>query len=213
MKILGIMCGPRKGGNNEILLREALSGAQEGGAVTELLSLSNMDLQPCDGCLSCRKTGTCHIKDDMGKIHEALLAADGMLWATPVYFDTVTAQAKLVIDRTYALIADSRLTDKVGGVISVATSVGHLGVWNVFQAFFHAHKMHLADYVYGYSRERGTITRDKHAMKAAYELGRLVAAMVGMRFAWPGEFRTPVYRIVAKKYGISACPAEDRFGE
>jgi multimeric flavodoxin WrbA len=170
-----------------------------------------MDLKPCDGCLACRKTGECHIKDDMDKVYEQLLKADGMIWATPVYFDSVTAQAKTVIDRTYVFVGNSQLADKIGGVISTATSVGHLGVWSVFQAFFHGHRMHLADFVYGYAREKGQITKDKHAMKAAYELGRLVALMAENPFHWPEENRSPLYRVVAKKYGISACPAEDRF--
>jgi len=212
MKVLGILCSPRKGGNSEILLRKALSGAQECGADTELLSLAKLDLKLCDGCLSCRKTGVCHLRDDMGKVYEALLASDGIIWATPVYYDTVTAQAKLVMDRTYAFIGSSSLKDKIGGVISVATSVGHLGVWNVFQAFFHAHRMHLADYVYGYSREKGAIVRDQHAMKASHELGRLIVAMRESHFAWPNEYGSPLYRTTSKKYGISACPAEDRFG-
>ena len=83
----------------------------------------------------------------------------------------------------------------------------------VFQTFFHAHRIRLADFVYGYSRDKGHIVKDRHAMKAAYELGRMVSTMAEDRFKWPKEFSSPIYRVVAKKYGISACPSENRFKE
>ena len=76
MKVLGIVCSPRKGGNTEILIQEALAGAKETGADVELLNISEMNISPCDGCMTCHQSGECKIKDDMQKIYEQLLAAD-----------------------------------------------------------------------------------------------------------------------------------------
>ena len=56
-KVLGILCSPRKGGNTEILLKEALASAVERGAETELLIIYDKEIKPCDGCYACQKTG------------------------------------------------------------------------------------------------------------------------------------------------------------
>ena len=153
MKVLGIVCSPRKGGNTEILVQEALSSARDCGAETELLSVWDKDIRPCDGCLSCEKTGKCHIKDDVQAIYPKILEADGIIWGTPVYFFNATAQAKILIDRSYALYANhNKLTNKVGGVISVGASLGNAGVWNLFNTFFSVHHMLSTDFVYGYAR-------------------------------------------------------------
>ena len=47
MKILAVCCSPRSGGNTEILMKEALRGAKESGATTELLSIAKMNIKPC----------------------------------------------------------------------------------------------------------------------------------------------------------------------
>ena len=213
MKVLGIVCSPRKGGNTEILVEEALTSAGDCGAETELLTIWDKDIKPCDSCYSCEKTGKCHIEDDMQEIYLKLVDADGIIWGTPVYFYTVTAQAKILIDRSYALYVNSKLNSKVGGVISVASSMGHLGVWNLFSSFLTMNHMLSADFVHGYARKRGDIRKDKHAMQAARELGRQVVLLVEQQFKYPEEYRQPIYMHVLEKYGIDMCPAQGRFEE
>ena len=146
MKVLGIVCSPRKGGNTEILMQEALTSSRDCGAETELLTIWDKNIKPCDGCYSCAKTGKCHIKDDMQEIYLKLLESDGIIWGTPVYFFDVTAQAKILIDRSFVLYRNSKLNSKVGGVISVADSLGHQNVWYLFNAFFSVNRMLSADF-------------------------------------------------------------------
>lgn len=55
MKILGLSCSPRKSGNTELLLAQALKAAAEEGAETELFQTASREIKPCDGCASCRK--------------------------------------------------------------------------------------------------------------------------------------------------------------
>ena len=211
MKVLGIVCSPRKGGNTEILVQEALTNAKEHGAETELLTVWDKEIKPCDGCYSCTKTGKCHIKDDMQAIYPKLLDADGIIWGTPVYFFNVTAQAKILIDRSYVLYTDSKLTNKVGGVISVASSIGHSGVLNLFNLFFSVNHMLPADSVHGYAREKGDIRKDKHAMKAAKELGKQIVLLVERQFRYPEEYKLPIFRFVKSEYGIDMSPSMGRF--
>ncbi len=212
MKVLGIVCSPRKGGNTEVLMREALAGAQTCGAETELLTIWDKDIKPCDGCLSCEKTGKCHIKDDVQEIYPKLLEADGIIWGTPVYFFNATAQAKILIDRSYALYANSnRLTNKVGGLISVGASLGNVGVWNLFNTFFSVHHMLSTDFVYGYARKKGDVNKDKHAMKASRELGRQIVLIAERKFQYPEEYDVAIYRFVKREHGIDNCVSKDRF--
>lgn len=211
MQVLGIVCSPRKGGNTEILVEEFLSSAGEYGATTELLTIWDKDVKPCDGCYSCEKTGDCHIKDDMQEIYPKLLEANGIIWGTPVYFYDVTAQAKILIDRSYALYIKGGLTNKVGGVISVAGSLGHLAVWNLFSAFFSVSHMLSTDFVAGYASKKGDIRKDKHAMKAARELGRQIVLMVERQFRYPEEYKLPIFRFVKSEYGIDMSPSMGRF--
>ncbi|MFC1995280.1 flavodoxin family protein [Chloroflexota bacterium] len=213
MKILGILCSPRKNGNTAILMREALTSAKDCGAETEIITIGDKDVKPCDGCYSCIKTGKCHIEDDMQDIYPKLLAADGIIWGTPVYFFDATAQAKIIIDRLYVLYADNRLTNKVGGVIAVASSLGHAGVWHLFNAFFSVHHMLSADFVSGFAREKGDIRKDQHAMKAAGELGRQVVLIAEKQFKYPERYDLPIYRFVKREYGIDQSPAMGRFIE
>ncbi len=98
-KVLGILGSPRRGGNSEILLDEALRGAKSQGAEAEKAVLNDLRISPCQGCDKCFQTGKCVINDDMEIIYEKLRTADALILASPIYFSNVTAQTKLMIDR------------------------------------------------------------------------------------------------------------------
>ncbi len=211
MNVLGVMCSPRKRGNVNILLEEALAGAAESGATTDMLRVADLKIAPCDGCLSCMKTQKCHIKDDMQDAYPRVLAADGIIFASPVYFLGPTAQAKTFVDRLYVLYRAQRLANKVGGIIGVTARIGHSEIWSFFNSFFSLNRMVPTDFVGGFGRDDGDVRRDKHAMKAAWELGRLVTAMANKRFTLPEEFDDTLNRVVSKKYGIDMVPGPNRF--
>lgn len=211
MIILGIMCSPRKLGNTHILLDEALDGAREYGAETDLVTVAAMNIKPCDGCFSCHKTKECHIKDDMQKVYPKVLASAGIIFATPVYFLGMTAQAKTVVDRLYVLYKTQRLVNKVGGAIAVTTRIGHSQVWSFFNFFFSVSRMIPADFVAGFGRDTGDVRRDKHAMKAARELGHLVVSIAKKDFKLPEEYHETLSGFVSNKYGLDMSPSGDRF--
>ena len=76
MKVLGIVCSPRKGGNTEIIVNEALASAKALGAEVELVTVIGKNIAPCDGCEACTTTGKCRIEDDMQDIYNKLLQSD-----------------------------------------------------------------------------------------------------------------------------------------
>ena len=204
MKVLGLSCSPRKAGNTEILVGEALDGARGEGADVELFSVSGREIGPCDGCQTCLTTGKCHIDDDMQTVYQKLVEADGIIFGTPIYFYAMTAQAKAIMDRTYALRRpDVRLTDKVGGVIAVAGGVGLMEAIKDLYFYIAINHMLAADYVGAYAGEKGAIRSNQRAMKAAWELGREVVQLVNKGFQFPGEFgRRGLSAYVMEKYGV-----------
>lgn len=189
MKILGLSCSPRKQGNTDILVGEALSGAQDEGAEVELYNVSDKEIKPCDGCWSCAVKGECHIKDDMQALYDKLVEADGIIFGTPVYFYSMTAQAKTIIDRTLALNRPGRsLANKVGGVVVVAGSIGLIDAVKNLYFFIALRHMIPANFVAAYATGKGEIREREQGMKAARNLGRQMVQIAAKKFEYPAEF-------------------------
>ena len=98
--ILVISASPRKGGNSDVLCDEFIKGAQQAGHKTEKIFLRNFKVNYCTGCGVCNSTHKCVQKDDMAEIMDKMVNADVIVFATPVYFYTMDAQLKTLIDRT-----------------------------------------------------------------------------------------------------------------
>ena len=175
MKVLRIVCSSRKGGNAETLVREALTGAAEKGAEIDLISFSSLNIGPCTGCGGCAKTGECIIDDDMKSVYPKLLAADGIIIGTPVYFWTVTAQAKLLMDRTYSLYHGRKLRGKVCGCIAVAGRRGTANALAALNMFFLGQGMHpVSNGISAYGSGKGDVKKDERGMRDARDLGRSI---------------------------------------
>lgn len=102
-KVLILSGSPRKGGNSDILCDEFLRGAQEAGNKVEKLRVSALKIHPCSACYFCRDHGgQCVHKDDMAEVLQKMIDADVLVLASPVYFYSIDAQLKAVIDRTLA---------------------------------------------------------------------------------------------------------------
>ncbi|MCF8095447.1 MAG: flavodoxin family protein [Desulfobacteraceae bacterium] len=106
MKVLGITCG-RKMSNTEILVKEALMGAEEAGAEVEIVRLMDLNIKPCTGCNACvinlfekGGAGECVIKDDDFKfIDEKILECDGLILGAPTYEKAPPGYLKTLNDR------------------------------------------------------------------------------------------------------------------
>lgn len=109
VKVLGIAASPRRKGNSEILLDKVLAGAFSKGAKTKKVILNNLSIGPCQGCERCQKNGICFIRDDMSGLYKKLKAAEAIVVASPVYFGSIPAQLKLMIDRCQSLWAKNFL--------------------------------------------------------------------------------------------------------
>ena len=183
MKILGIWGSPRQGGNSEILLDAFLEGAAAGGAEVEKLILRRLKISPCQEIYHCFKDGTCPIKDDMLPLYDKLLAADVVALASPIFFYSVSAQAKAFIDSTQALWArryhlkqDFPGGSRQGVLLCTAATRGKLlfvGARLVAKYFFDAINVSYAGeiLVRGVD-EKGAIHGQPEVLDAARQLGR-----------------------------------------
>ena len=202
MRIAAILGSMRKKGNTEILLDTALDEAQKNGATVSKLTLREMSIAPCDGCGACFKKGECIIKDDMETVYSEMKQSDGIIWATPVYFWSMSAMTKLAMDRTYALAFPKlQLMNKVGGLIMVAGGRGCLNTANIFHMYFNYNHMFAAEFASGYEFQKGAIEKNTYAVNAAREMVRQMISLIQAELKYPEEFTSPLPRHVRDKYG------------
>lgn len=102
-KVLILSGSPRKGGNSDTLCDQFMKGALEAGNEVEKIFVAGKDIAPCRACYYCRShQGACSIKDDMAEVLQKMIDADVIVLSSPVYFYSISAQLKAVIDRTVA---------------------------------------------------------------------------------------------------------------
>jgi multimeric flavodoxin WrbA len=201
MKIIGILGSTRKGGNTEILLDMALEEAQKNGGSTSKITLRDMAIAPCDGCMGCSQTGECIIQDDMQEVYKEIREADGIIWATPVYFWSMSGLTKIALERTYALCFPKlQQASKVGGLIIVAATRGCMNAANAFHMYFIYNHMFSAEFAWGYAGEKGEIKKDTIAIKMAKEMVHQMTSLSQANLRYPEEFDLPLQRLVRKKY-------------
>lgn len=183
MRILGIVGSPRKGGNTEILMSEVLKVAREAGFETEMFRMSEKQVAPCDACGTCFQMGECVVQDDMQELYSMLEKADAVIFGSPVYFGTVSAQMKAIMDRMFALLRQRALKDKVAGALVVTRRVGAIQARSLLYSFCIAQGMIVAGGAIGYGREIGDVLTgvgggiDMSAMDEARLLGANVVQL------------------------------------
>jgi multimeric flavodoxin WrbA len=101
--ILAIYGSPRRKGNTSLLLKNAVQGAREAGGTVEEMVLRDLKMSPCLEIYGCKETGRCAIKDDFQPVYDKLLACQGLILASPVFFYTVSAHTKILMDRCQSL--------------------------------------------------------------------------------------------------------------
>lgn len=192
MKVLGISTSPRIKGNSDLLLRQALAGAESAGARIEYVNLRDYNIGPCIACNACFKTGECAVRDDYQSLLKKMLNADRLIFAAPIFFMSVCAQAKNLIDRGQCLWAHKYVLkresltagrDRRAMVIAVGGSKSKKQFESVrltMMTYFDALDMNYAANLFvGRVDDRGDAEKHPSALDQAYQLGsQLVAAKV-----------------------------------
>ena len=184
--IVAFSATPRAGGNSDILADHILGGAKEAGATVEKVKLHGLSIKPCSACGSCQKSvdEPCVQSDDMAPLLEKICAADGIVFASPIYFFTVNAQMKAFLDRMYALFGEGRFDTLKGKRAALAFAYGDpdplaSGVANalgVFQGACAFLCMELTGWVHAACVDAGDVENNRAVLDAATALGRKLAA-------------------------------------
>ena len=175
-KVLILSGSPRKDGNSDILCNEFARGAIEAGHDVEKIRVAEKNIGYCRGCYACSDTGVCAIKDDMAEVMQKMIDCDVMVLASPVYFYSIDAQLKAVIDRSVARWTEVK--DKEFYYIVTAADEALVSADTTLACFRGyadcvegAKEMGI---VYGMGTyEKGEI-KDKPAMNEAYKMGKSV---------------------------------------
>ena len=182
MKVLGIMGSPRIKGNTDLLLDEALRGAESRGSTVEKILADKLKIAPCKEYYACLDDGNCVIKDDMDDVYDKLLEADAIIIASLMFFYTVSAQLMVLISRCQALwvrkyiLKNLDIPQKKGAFIAVGATRGEKlfdGPKLTVKYFFQAINTQYADelLIRGVDK-KGEIKDHPDALAEAYELGR-----------------------------------------
>jgi multimeric flavodoxin WrbA len=193
MKVLGISTSPRENSNSDILLRKTLSGASAAGAEAEYLRLCKFNIAPCSACGACYTTGECPVGDDFQAVLPKILAADRIIFATPIFFMSVCAQAKILIDRCQCLWATKYILKRpiIGpreiSRLAMVIAVGGKKGGKAFDCIRLMMKYYLDTVDMGYfanlfvsnADEAGKIAENTNAIQEAIRLGKELALAAG----------------------------------
>jgi multimeric flavodoxin WrbA len=190
LKVLGISTSPRKNGNSSTLLRQALEGAESAGARTEYINIIDYKIGPCIECNACYKTGICSVKDDYPQLMEKLLNIDRLIFATPIFFMTVCAQAKILIDRgqclwSYKYVLKKKLfnpeRDRRAIVIATGGSKGTKqfdSIRRTMKVYLDCLEMHYVGGLFiNKVDNRGDIEKYPSALSEAFRLGSVLGTV------------------------------------
>jgi multimeric flavodoxin WrbA len=186
LKICGITGSPKKNGNVDLLVSQILKGAESRGAEASKIYLNDLQIKPCQSCGVDPHPKLCLFDDDMRIIYDVLQSCDAVVLGSPVYFDTVSAQVKLMIDRCNCIMPYVKRPDgsysfeqrikkpKKGVFVAVA---GEAQEFNTVQAtvngFFNWANIECVETLL-YSHDDnllGGVKRDEKRMNQAFEVG------------------------------------------
>lgn len=186
MKALVILGSPRANMNTDTLLNEVIKGLQSQNVEVEKIMLGRLKFDPCIACDACAKTGHCYKQDDLTSIYDKFNNSDIIVVGSPMYFNSVTAITKAMVDRCqsfwsskYKLNQSSIDRDRkrkgmyvgVGGPKYANLEKAFIGATVVMELFFKAIN---AEYMYNMfvdNTDEIFVGERKEVLKEAYEMG------------------------------------------
>jgi multimeric flavodoxin WrbA len=192
-KVLAIYGSPRRKGNTTLLLKRAVEGAKAAGADVEEVVLRDLKMSPCLEIYGCKKNGRCAIKDDFQELYDKLLACDALILASPIFFYSVSAHTKILIDRCQSLWVKKYWIDKTspgttnltkkGLFISVGATRGKKlfdGALLTIKYFFDVLDMSLSDSLLFRELDfEGDILKHPEYLEEAHAAGRDLVLSLG----------------------------------
>jgi len=179
MHVLGIVGSPRVNGNTDVLVDEILSGVRSSGGTIDKIYISDFDIKPCDSCMNCMSEKKCGIEDQWQAVADKLRAAEGLVIGSPVYWNCVSAQTKIFMDRCFMFLDenyDSGLSGKKGA-FAVACGAPNEEMTAltriVIEDFLKFNKIEIIGGIAASNmQERGSALKDENILARAFQIGR-----------------------------------------
>ena len=174
MKIVMLEGSPNKHGSSNLLAARFQQGAEEAGHTVEIIDAAHADIHPCTGCIHCGYEGPCAQKDGMERIRPAILGADMLVFATPLYYYGMSAQLKTLVDRFCAFNSSIHGKHMKSALLTVARNSDDW-TFDALEAHYKTlvRYLHLEDMgmVLGYGCATPSMTRHSSYPQQAYQLG------------------------------------------
>ncbi|NCO60287.1 MAG: flavodoxin family protein [Deltaproteobacteria bacterium CG_4_10_14_3_um_filter_51_14] len=192
--ILAIQGSPRRSGNTASLLDSAIRGAREAGCNIDHVILRDLKISPCLEIYGCKETGRCVIKDDFQSLYDRLISCDAIILSSPIFFYTVSAHTKILMDRCQSLWVKKYWIEKApfgttdqarkGLFISAGATKGKRlfeGPLLTVKYFFDALDIRLwRSLLYRGLDFEGDVLSHPEYLKEAYDAGKELARLVGL---------------------------------
>jgi multimeric flavodoxin WrbA len=184
MKVVAFSGSARKDGNTAFLVRKVFAELEAQGIETELVQLYNKNLRGCTACLKCAETqdSTCPgLKDDgVNACIEKMVAADGIIIASPTYYANCTANTQALLERAgYATRKSGNpLARKVGAAVVAVRRGGAIHAFDSINHWFQINEMLVIGSSYwnlGIGLDKGDVEHDDEGMETMVALGRTMA--------------------------------------
>ena len=183
MKVVAFSGSARKDGNTALLVKQVFAELDRAGVETELVQLAGKKIRGCTACMKCfeNKNGHCVIDNDFAnEAVEKMIAADGIILASPTYFSDVTTEMKALIDRTGMVVRanGNLLRRKAGAGVVAVRRGGAMHALQTLQNYFMIGEMIIPGSSYwniGFGRLPGDVETDEEGMNTMKQLGENMA--------------------------------------
>ena len=180
MKVVAFNGSPRKDGNTSILIKHVFNKLEKQDIETEMVQLSEKELRGCIACYNCIENKDQHcavINDAANEYIEKMLAADGIILGSPVYFNDVTPEMKALIDRTgFVSRANGRMfKNKVGAAVAAVRRAGAVHTLDTMDHFFLSGEMIIVGRGIGFGMDKGEVEKDEEGIHLVQSLGQRMA--------------------------------------
>lgn len=181
MKVIGINGSSRKDGNTAIIIGKVFDELNKYGIKTELIQLTDYEIQPCRGCFACKGRGNCvFAKDGFAEIFSRMVETDGIILGSPVYSADVSAKMKAFLERAGVVVATNPglLRHKVGASVAAVRRGGGMTTVDTMNHFMLNKEMIVVGSTYWnmvYGKNIGDVISDDEGMANMRNLGENMA--------------------------------------
>lgn len=183
MQVVGFNGSPRKDGNTFTLLSHLFEELHKEGIKTELVQMADHAIHGCISCFKCfeNRDHRCAVKNDAANLYiEKLEAAQGIVLASPVYFQDVTAEMKALIDRAgFVGLANGRIyRNKVGASLVCFRRSGGTCTLDTMNHFFLSNEVVITGRATSMAKDKGDVAKDAEGIQMARSLGQRMAWLI-----------------------------------